>query len=252
MQFLEPMGFHSSSFETAPVSKPVSKPVLKPAPKKTYPSITKSARTQIRPDSWISPKDASLLLHTRAKRAAQRGNPTVAVEIFDRLITYEPDNAANFANRGLMHQSLKQYGLALKDYGRAIALNPKLDKVYSNRANLQAAKQNWTEAIDDYDKAIDLNPLNIHARLNQAVMLRQIGRYEEAMACLDIALFFRPKSATLHAEYGRTHQLQGRRKEAVTSYNMARHLIQRSTALDFYDHERLSFKILGWMVHCNY
>ncbi|MGB5916646.1 MAG: tetratricopeptide repeat protein [Phormidesmis sp.] len=217
-------------------------------PEKTYPSIQKNARTRVRPDEWISRADANLLLHKRAQREVQQDNPTAAIEIFDRLIAYEPKNAINFANRGLMHQHLKQYWQALKDYNQAIALNPKLDRVYSNRANLHAAGQNWLEAIDDYDRAIELNPLNIRARLNQAITFRQLGRYEEALTGLDIALFFRPESATLHAEYGRTYQLQGGWRQAIASYNMARQLIQKSTAPDLCDHEQVGCKILCWMI----
>ncbi len=218
-------------------------------PKKTYPSIRKSVRTRIRSDGWISRTDAILLLRKRARRESQQGDATAAIEIFDLLIAYEPKNAANFANRGLMNQHLKQHRQALRDYDQAIALNPRLDRVYSNRANLHAAERNWLEAIDDYDRAIELNPLNIRARLNQAITLRQMGHYEEALTSLDIALFFRPESATLYAEHGRTYQLQGKRWQAIASYNIARQLIQRSTAPDLCNHERVGCRILHWMIN---
>ncbi len=87
-------------------------------------------------DSWLSRSDANLLLRKRAQYEVRQGNYVTAVEILDQLIAYEPNNASNFMNRGLMHSHLQRYDEAMADYNKAIQLNPKLDQAYSNRANL--------------------------------------------------------------------------------------------------------------------
>jgi len=213
---------------------------------KAHQPTIQPSRARFRPDSWLSNTDANLLLRKRAEREAKQKNYAAAIQIFNQLTAYEPENANNFANRGLVHYNLKHYDQALQDYDRAIELNPALDRAFSNRANLYATQHNWVEAISDYDQAIDLNPLNLRARLNQAITLREMGDYEEALSCLEIAIFFRPESATLYAERGRTYQLQGEWNCAITNYTTAR-MLSATAAPDLTDPIRLNNRVLVWM-----
>lgn len=194
----------------------------------------------------LSYKDTTLLLRERARAEAKRGNHDTAIEIFSYLIGRESTNPKHFVNRGLMYSNLRRYDNAIADYTQAIDLDPKCDRAFSNRANLHAIRHNWQDAIADYDEAIDLNPLNIRARLNQALTFREMGDYEEALICLDIALFFRPESAVLHAEKGRTHHLQGRWNLAVAEYTTACRLAEDSDLKDISDPGKVIRRVLYW------
>ena len=200
-----------------------------------------------RPDSWLSDREANLLLRKRAQLEANHKNYAAAILLLNRLISYEPNNAENFANRGLMHYNLRQYPQALKDYNQAIMLDSELGRAYSNRANLHALQRNWGDAIADYDQAIDINPLNIRARLNQAITLREMREYREALDCLDIALFFRPNSPALYAERGRTYQLKGEWNKAMSDYSTARKLIPPSSLSQLNELTRINSRVLRWM-----
>ena len=220
------------------IDQPLEQPSLSPTVQPPY---------RFRVDSWLSQADALLLLRKRAKREAQQQNYAAAVQIFNQLIAHEPDRADHFGNRGLMHYNLKHYEQALADYNRALSINPEQDQVYNNRANLHATQQNWLDALDDYDEAIDINPLNIRARLNQAVTLREMGAYDEAITCLDIAMFFRPDSANLYAERGRSYQLQGHWNCAIADYNRALELTQQSNESNLEKTDRINKKVIRWM-----
>ncbi len=198
-------------------------------------------------DSWLSRADADLLLRKQAQYEAKQGNYANAIKIFNQLIARETKNPTHFVNRGLMYSNLQCYDEALADYSWAIELNPELGRAYSNRANLHAVRQNWRDAIADYDRAIDLNPLNIRARLNQAITFRDIGDYEEALVCLDIALFFRSRSATLYAERGRTYHLQGFWNQAIADYTTAHRLAENTSLRDISSPARVIRRVLGWM-----
>ncbi len=197
--------------------------------------------------SWLSLADANLLLRSRARSEAKQGNYGAAIEVFNHLIARESNNPANFVNRGLMYSSLRCYDEALVNYNWAIELNPKLSRAYSNRANLHVGWQNWRDALADYDQAIDLDPLNILARLNQAITFRDIDDYEEALVCLDIALFFCPKSATLYSERGRTYHLQGYWNQAIADYTTAHQLAEDSNLKDISSSKRVIRRVLGWI-----
>jgi len=202
---------------------------------------------RFRADSWLSEKDANLLLRKRAQLEVQRAQYTAALKVLNRLVQHEPENANNFANRGLVNYHLNYYSRALADYNQAIALNPDLDKAYSNRANLHATQQNWTEALADYDHAIDINPLNIRARLNQAITLREMGEYADAIIGLDVALFLLPLSATLYAERGRTYHIRGDWNCAIADYKTALRLTEDPDIKDISSATRVCRRVTKWM-----
>ncbi len=251
MQPIGPVNAHSLHASKAEVVSESAHPSIGEASAAESTSLA-SSTYHFRADSWLSQSDALLLLRKRARREAYQQNYVAAIQIFNQLSAYEPDNADNFANRGLMHYNLKHYDRAFADYNRAIELNPELDKAYSNRANLHATQQNWLDALDDYEDAIDINPLNIRARINQAITLREMGDYEEAVTCLDVAMFFRSGNANLYAERGRTYQLQGLWNCAMADYNRALEITQASiraeatrSELEHVDH--INRKVLRWM-----
>ncbi|MEM6450209.1 MAG: tetratricopeptide repeat protein [Cyanobacteria bacterium P01_D01_bin.105] len=184
-----------------------------------------SGSSQSRTDSWLSDTDANFLLKKQAELAMQQKDYERALRLLNRLMVYEPDKAEHYNNLGLIYYAIKQWKKAEANYNWAIALNPDQDRTYNNRANLYAVRQNWADAIADYDTAIDLNPLNIRARLNQAITFREMGEYEEALVCLDVALIFVGSSdrdnfliASIYAERGRTHHLQGSWNCALADY----------------------------------
>ena len=193
---------------------------------------------------WLSEADANLLLKKQAELAAQSKDYERALSLFNRLIAYESDRAEHFNNRGLVYYATQQWTKAEADYDRAIALDSNQDRTYNNRANLFAVQQKWGDAIADYDTAIDINPLNIRARLNQAITFREMGEYEEALACLDIALILVGSSentflsASVYAERGRTHHLQGGWNCAIADYK---------AALALSESEAITRRVTCWM-----
>ena len=61
-----------------------------------------------------------------ARSLMQLGNHQQALEIFNEVIAIEPHFAASIANRGILHDKMESYDLAIQDYQRALQLEPKL------------------------------------------------------------------------------------------------------------------------------
>lgn len=202
-------------------------------------------RRLYRIDSWLSEADANLLLGKKALWEANQGHDENAIALFTRLISYEPQSAEHYVNRGLVYARNQQWEKAMADYNRAIEIDEDLDKAYSNRANLHARNQDWAEAISDYDDAIDLNPLNTRARLNQSITFREMGNLEEALICLDIALLLQPENAALYAERGRAYHLQGDWNCAIADYQTALKLTE--TNLEKPEALRTTRQVQHWM-----
>jgi tetratricopeptide (TPR) repeat protein len=54
------------------------------------------------------------------------GRDAEALAAFDQALRAEPEFAAAFANRGILHDRMGQHEQALADYRRALALDPEL------------------------------------------------------------------------------------------------------------------------------
>lgn len=183
--------------------------------------------------------------HLRAcvKQKASQGNYEVAIALLDRLITLDPENAADYNNRGLMYFRNNQIVEAMCDLSQALAINPNLDSAYNNRANCYAAQGDLAEAIADYDLALDLNPANLRAWINQGIAFRELELYDLAIENFDITLIIGDSlEERIYAERGRVHHLRGDWNYAVSDYQKALKLLANQPQLANY-HQ----KVRGWL-----
>jgi tetratricopeptide (TPR) repeat protein len=172
--------------------------------------------TRSAPES--TPPTADETLNRLATAAVGRQQYSQALQLLTTLIDRQPENAAHYSNRGLVHLRLGQVWAALVDCDQAVDLAPDLDQAYNNRALCHSSLGDWAAALDDYERAIDLNPFNSRARINLGVTLRQIGDFERAIDCLEEALMFRHLPEFIYAELGRTYHLRGDWNCALANY----------------------------------
>jgi tetratricopeptide (TPR) repeat protein len=98
-----------------------------------------------------------------------------------RLIELEPQNASYYNFRGKIHDSMKNYNQALKDYSEAIKFDPIQSFNYFCRGLTYYKIQNTNLAMIDFTKAIKLNPKYADAYEYRAAALNRAGNYVEAI-----------------------------------------------------------------------
>lgn len=213
------------------------------------PSPTDRSKAAGNPKSQAPQSEADILrqLRRRVRWEARQGNYTTAIQILNHLVSRYPNQPEYYSNRGLMYYYRCQWSAAIADFNRALALQPDSDRIYSNRANCYAAQGNWQIAIADYDRAIDLNPFNMRARINQAITFRDIEQYEEALACFDIALFMGSARATIYAERGRTHHLNGHWNCAMGDYQRALAVLKAEEPDSITPPQTLKKRVFRWI-----
>jgi len=105
----------------------------------------------------------------------EKGNYQEAIELYNKGINNNPDDACLFNNRGLAYYSLEQYKKAISDYDKAIELKPDFTDAYYNRGLAYFRKGSYynfephKKAIEDFTKAIELKPDFVDAYYNRAV-----------------------------------------------------------------------------------
>jgi len=76
-----------------------------------------------------------------------------ALDLLNRAIELNPNDAINYNNRGVALYKLGRYQQAIKDFNRAIHLNPNDSYAYNNRGNVYHELEKKNRACNDWRKA---------------------------------------------------------------------------------------------------
>ena len=79
-----------------------------------------------------------------------------ALDLLNRAIELNPNDAINYNNRGVALYKLGRYQQAIKDFNRAIHFDPNDLYAYNNRGNAFYELGKKNRACDDWQKACDL------------------------------------------------------------------------------------------------
>lgn len=160
-------------------------------------------------------------LHLSGLVAYQIRHFQTAVDLIDKALAIEPDNAAFHGNHGIALKGLHRHDEALASYDRALALQPDYVEAHFNRGATLQELNRLEEALTGYDRAIALKPDYAAAWNNRAIVQKALGRCSEALSSYDQALALGPDYAD--AWYNRGNALMDlkRRDEALASYERA-------------------------------
>ena len=178
------------------------------------------AERQYRKILTQNPKNADAL-HLLGLIEADRKNFAVAVDMIDRAIEIQPNNAVFFSNRGNTLQEMKRLDEALVSYELALAIKPDYAEALNNLGNTLQQLKRLDEALASYDRALAIKPDYVDANYNRGNTLKKLKRLDEALASYDRALAIKPDYADAHYNRGNTLQEMKRLDEALASYERA-------------------------------
>lgn len=195
----------------------------------------------------------------------QAGQLGVAAQLYQSVLTHEPDHAEALHLLGVLHHQQGQNSRAVELIGRAVALRPNAHVFQANLAEAyralgdferaagccRAALQIWpdypealcnlgaalqglgqrTEAVDRLQRALELRPNFVVAHNNLGISLRGLGQVEEALAHFRRAVELEPVFAPAQTNLGQTLLNQGQGQEALPHCQEAARLDPNSAVL---------------------
>ncbi|KAJ7987049.1 hypothetical protein DPEC_G00334730 [Dallia pectoralis] len=120
-------GSRSSSRTTNPPPSPSSPST--PAPSILRPFYQVDARPSVPPGPTALSKSEFLDAVRRSNQACQRGQYSLAVQLYGEALSADPQNCILYSNRSAAYLRLGQYQTALDDAIKARLLNPKWPKI---------------------------------------------------------------------------------------------------------------------------
>jgi len=129
-----------------------------------------------------------------------------ALAAYDQALSFKPDFAAAWNNRGIALHELERYREALASYDRALSLKPDFALAWNNRGNTLLDLKDYDTALLSQARALQLDPNLVEALNNRGNLLRHFNRHVEALACYDRAVALQPGFA--QAQLNRGHALR--------------------------------------------
>jgi tetratricopeptide (TPR) repeat protein len=141
-------------------------------------------------------------LHLRGIHCALVKNLPAAIDLFNRALSIEPDNAYVLFNRANAYFEQGQLAQALGDLEVALQAEPFNALGLLTKGNVLRAMDQPEQALICFDEAIALKPDFHEAWNNRGVVLKALGRTEDALLSYAEAISHQPDDADAHNNLG--------------------------------------------------
>ena len=129
---------------------------------------------------------------TAALQAHAEGRLDEAIDLYQEVLTLDPENKFAFYNLGVIEQTRARLDGAAAYYLDALNIDPVFEPALFNLAIVRSEQGNLDEAISLYQQVIQANPSDAGAHLNLGFLLLQDGQVRQGRAELRQAVQLDP------------------------------------------------------------
>jgi predicted O-linked N-acetylglucosamine transferase (SPINDLY family) len=153
-----------------------------------------------------------------ARAQQQAGHLGLAVEIYRRILSVDPEHAEALNNLGNLLKDQGDLNGAIDCYRRAIAISAGWAEMHSNLGAALHLQGKIDEAIPCYQRALQLKPNHADAYNNLGVALQALGQPAEAADCFQRAAELKVGNAQALNNLGNIWLQQGQAGQAAACY----------------------------------
>jgi Flp pilus assembly protein TadD len=148
----------------------------------------------------------------------------LAIEDFNKAITYQANYPNAYISRGLSHYEMGQQDAAIADYTQAISLDSSDAVTFLRRGIAFQKKGDNDKAFADYDEAIKLRPDYVSALNNRGLIYLRKRQYEKALTDFNEALRLNPKYVLGYKNRAVVYERMGDKDRAAADRHQAKSL----------------------------
>ncbi len=160
-------------------------------------------------------------LNDAANAALTRGDLTLAVELFKRVVAAEPKHKTAWINLGRAYMGLRQTDNAVQAFKQHTLNNPYDENGFSNLGWAYSFERNYDDAEVAYKKAIEINPLSDYAHRALGQMYSEQHEYDKATVELEKAASLKADDAGLQISLGNAYLNLGQDEKAMAAFDRA-------------------------------
>ncbi len=133
--------------------------------------------------SRISTDDPDVL-NAYGVALANAGHPDQAAQQFERVLSFDVNNAPAYQNLGIAALQRNDLSSAQKYLSRALDLNPRLPLALNTLGVLYARTNDFAHAVESWNRAVEVDPRQYDALFNIGLVEGRAGHTAEARAAL--------------------------------------------------------------------
>ncbi|MEE9223752.1 MAG: tetratricopeptide repeat protein [Thermoplasmata archaeon] len=144
---------------------------------------------------WLrSIKRENQKLMARAIDCSTNKDFTGAIELYDKILRRDPENAQALLGKGTMYRRLEKWPASLEALNKVLEIDPKNVAAMRNKVEVFESVMSWEEALDCYDEMIERAPDNYLDWVRRGDVLFELGRTEDAIESYREAEKLKPDS----------------------------------------------------------
>ncbi len=167
-------------------------------------------------------------LQERSADFLKAGQPARAVEILERILVEQPDNAASAVNLGIAYLEMNR----LEDAEQVLLNAERIDatrfETYINLAACMLRQKRLSNALEYIDRAVELSPTAAQAHLTRGLILMQQRENDMALAALTTSAGLDARNPKVVQELANVCARLGRLPEALEHYRALAKLLPTS------------------------
>jgi tetratricopeptide (TPR) repeat protein len=160
-------------------------------------------------------------LYDAAKAAFDRGNFTVAIELFKRVVEADPKHKTAWMDLGRSYMVLRQTDDAIGAFKKQAELNPYDAYAYGALGWAYTTQRKYDDAATAFNEAIEIDPLSQYAHAALGSMYQEAHQYEKAAPELEKAVSLKPDDAALQINLGDSYLNLGQDDKALAAFDRA-------------------------------
>ena len=160
-------------------------------------------------------------LFDSAGQAANNGNFTLAIQLFERVAKDDPKHKDLWNNLGRAYLADNQYQKAADTFQKQIVANPYDEYAYSGLAQAYEGMQRYDDAIAQYQKAIEVSPLDVYAHGGLGVLYSKLKRWNEAVPELEKAASLQDTNPLIQISLGQAYIATGQTEKGMAAFERA-------------------------------
>ncbi len=160
-------------------------------------------------------------LFESASQAANNGNFTLAIQLFERVAKDDPKHKGLWNNLGRAYLADNQYQKAADAFKKQIEANPYDEYAYSGLGQAYEGMQRYDDAIAQYQKAIEVSPLDVYAHAGLGVLYSKLKRWNEATPELEKAASLQDSNPLMQISLGQAYIATGQTEKGMAAFERA-------------------------------
>ena len=146
------------------------------------------------------------------------GRTEDAIEMYEKLVTLEPDSSGHFVNLGELYVSAEETDRAIESYQTAVQLDPSNNRAQEVLSTLLSQTGDIDRVIETQENLVASEPGNMKYKLDLAQSYHRAGLFEQAIGQLTVVFENNPDDIVASELLGDSYQQVEQFQDAVNIY----------------------------------